>query len=172
MRVADWMMAELKRNWVERVFLVPGGGAMFLNDALAQSGIEWIEMFGEQSCGIAAEAHARVTGKLGVAMVTCGPGATNIITAITGAWIDSIPLLVIAGQVKKADLKLHANVRQRGVQEVDSLSMVRGITKHAARVDGPLHATYALKTAIKEALTPRQGPVWIEVPLDVQGMPA
>ena len=105
-------------------------------------------------------------------MVTCGPGATNIITAITGAWIDSIPLLVIAGQVKKADLKGFANVRQRGVQEVDSLSMVRNITKHAARVDGPLHATYALRTAIKEAMTPRQGPVWIEVPLDVQGMQA
>ena len=151
------------------MFLVPGGGAMYLNDALAQSGIEWIEMFGEQSAGIAAEAHARVTGKLGVAMVTCGPGATNIITAIEGAWIDSVPMLVIAGQVKKADLKRDSGVRQRGVQEVDSLYKVRKITKYSAQIDGPLHAAFCMKTALKEAMTPRQGPVWLEVPLDVQG---
>lgn len=172
MRVSDWMMSELARNGVDCVFLVPGGGAMYLNDALAQSGIEWVETFGEQAAGIAAEAHARVTGKLGVAMVTCGPGATNILTAIEGAWIDSVPLLVIAGQVKTADLKRDSGVRQRGVQEVDSMWKVRNITKYSAQVDGPLHATYCLQTAIKEAMTPRRGPVWVEVPLDVQGAEA
>ena len=171
MRVADFMMQELKRAGVERVFLVAGGGAMYLNDALAKSGIEWVEMFGEQSAGIAAEAHARVTGKLGVAMVTCGPGATNILTAVEGAWIDSIPMLVLAGQVKKADLMRGSKVRQRGVQEVDSLSKVRGITKFAAQIDGPMHASYSLKTALNAAMRPRQGPVWLEVPLDVQGTP-
>ena len=169
MRCADALMAELKRNGVERVYLVPGGGAMYLNDALAQSGIEWIDMFGEQAAGIAAEAEARVTGKLGVAMVTCGPGATNILTAIEGAWIDSQPVLVIAGQVKTADLMRGSGVRQRGVQEVDSLHKVRRITKYSAQAEGPLHATYCLKTAIKEAMTPRRGPVWLEIPLDIQG---
>jgi acetolactate synthase-1/2/3 large subunit len=162
-------MKMLKEAGIERVFLVPGGGAMYLNDALVQSGIEWVEMFGEQSAGVAAEAHARVTAGLGVAMVTCGPGATNIITAIEGAWIDSIPILVIAGQVKKADLKGFSNLRQKGVQEVDSLYKVKRITKYSAQAEGPLHATYCMRTAIKEAMTPRFGPTWLEVPLDVQG---
>ena len=170
MRVADFLMSELKKHGVERVFLVPGGGAMFLNDALQQSGIEWVEMFGEQSCGIAAEAHARVTGKLGVAMVTCGPGATNILTAVEGAWIDSQPILVLAGQVPRKDLKKDSGVRQRGVQEVDSLSKVRNITKYSVQLEGPMHAVYSIGTALKEAMTPRRGPVWIEVPLDIQGM--
>lgn len=172
MRVSDWMMEELKSQGVECVFLVAGGGAMYLNDALVKSGLDWVETFGEQSAGIAAEYHSRTTGKLGVAMVTCGPGATNIVTAVEGAWIDSVPLLVIAGQVKKPDLKGDSGVRQRGVQEVDSLSLMRPITKYAAQAEGPLHATFCLRTAIKEAMTPRRGPVWLEVPLDVQGAPA
>ena len=172
MRVADYIMAQLVERGVDAVFTLPGGGAMHLVDALGlQRGLHAICCQHEQACGIAAEAWSRVTGRLGTALVTAGPGGTNSVTPVAGAWLDSVPLLVISGQAKRADLKRDIGVRQMGVQEVDILSIVRPITKHAARVENPADVRAQLDLAFHHATTGRRGPVWLEVPLDVQGAP-
>jgi acetolactate synthase-1/2/3 large subunit len=173
-RVADWIMQRLAKEGVRHVFLLPGGGAMYLNDALAcEPRITPVPCHHEQACGIAAEAYGR-TGHpdnpgFGVALVTTGPGATNLITPVAGAWIDSIPLLVISGQVKRADRLAGRPLRQGGVQEVEVIPMVRGITKYAATLEEPQQVKVQLETALKKMRSGRPGPVWIEIPLDVQG---
>lgn len=174
MRVADWIMKRLADEGLRHMFLLPGGGAMYLNDALAcEPRITPVPCHHEQACGIAAEAYGR-TGHpnnpgFGVALVTTGPGATNIITPVAGAWIDSIPMLVLSGQVKRADRLAGRPLRQGGVQEVDVIPMVSGITKYATTLDDPLQVRIQLETALQKMRSGRPGPVWIEVPLDVQG---
>lgn len=174
MRVADWIMQRLADEGLQHIFLLPGGGAMYLDDALAcEPRIIPVPCHHEQACGIAAEAYGR-TGHpdnpgFGVALVTTGPGATNVITPVAGAWIDSIPLLVISGQVKRADRLAGRPLRQGGVQEVDVIPMVRGITKYAATLEDPLQVRALLETALRKMRSGRPGPAWIEIPLDVQG---
>lgn len=173
MRVADWIMQRLAEEGIRHVFLLPGGGAMHLNDALAcEKRITPVPCHHEQACGIAAEAYGR-TGHpdnpgFGVALVTTGPGATNIITPVAGAWIDSIPMLVISGQVKRADLLAGRPLRQGGVQEVDIIPMVRGITKYAVTIQDPNEVRRHLETALRKMTEGRPGPVWLDIPLDVQ----
>ena len=173
-RVADWIMQRLADEGLRHVFLLPGGGAMHLNDGLAcEPRLTPVPCHHEQACGIAAEAYGR-TGHpdnpgFGVALVTTGPGATNVITPVAGAWIDSIPLLVISGQVKRGDRLAGRPLRQGGVQEVDVIPMVRGITKYAATLDDPQQVRVHLETALREMRSGRPGPAWIEIPLDVQG---
>jgi acetolactate synthase-1/2/3 large subunit len=125
----------------------------------------------EQACSISAEAYARINGNLGVAMVTTGPGATNAVTGVAGAWIESAPLLVISGQVKRSDMMAGAPLRQKGVQEVDIVSIVGPITKYAVTVKEPEGIRRELEKAVHIARSGRGGPVWIDVPLDVQGAP-
>lgn len=174
MRVADWIMKRLADEGLRHMFLLPGGGAMYLNDALAcEPRITPVPCHHEQACGIAAEAYGR-TGHpdnpgFGVALVTTGPGATNVITPVAGAWIDSIPMLVLSGQVKRADRLAGRPLRQGGVQEVDVIPMVSGITKYATTLDDPQQVRVQLETALQKMRSGRPGPVWIEVPLDVQG---
>lgn len=169
MRVADWLMQAIVNAGVRHVFMVPGGGAMHLNDALAlNKDLMAVHCFGEQSCGIAAEAYGRLTENIGVVMVTSGPGATNVLTPVVGAWIESSPLLVISGQVKRADMKGDMQVRQKGPQEVDVISMVRSVTKYAETVTDPARIEEHFYEAILVATSRRPGPVWLEVPLDVQ----
>ncbi len=174
MRVADLIMKRLADEGLRHMFLLPGGGAMHLNDALAcEKRITPIPCHHEQACGISAEAYGR-TGNpnspgFGVALVTTGPGATNLITPVTGAWIDSVPLLVISGQVKLKDRLNGMPLRQCGVQEVDIIPMVSGITKYAATVEDPKSIYEHLDKALLLMRSGRPGPVWIEVPLDVQG---
>ena len=170
LRVADYLMDRLAEAGARQVFLLPGGGAMHLNDALAcEPRLEAVPCHHEQACGIAAEANGRVGGApFGVAMVTTGPGATNVITPVAGAWIDSLPLFVVSGQVKRADRLAGRPLRQGGVQEVDIVPMVAGITKYAAVVEGPERVRYHLDRALHAMRTGRPGPVWIDVPLDVQ----
>lgn len=169
MRVADYIMSFLAAQGVRQVFLLPGGGAMHLVDALGQNReLEYVPMHHEQACSIAAEACSRVSGNLGVALVTTGPGATNAVTGAVGAWIESVPMLVISGQVKRADLKRDTGVRQMGVQEADIVSMVRPVTKYAVTVEAPERIRFHLEKAVALARHGRQGPVWIDVPLDVQ----
>ena len=171
-RVSDWLMRVVARAGVRHVFLVPGGGAMHLNDALAQCGeLSWVHCFHEQACGIAAEAHGRIAGRLGVAMVTAGPGATNILTPVAGAWIESSPLMIISGQVKRADLLRGAPLRQRGVQEVDAVGIARPVVKYAVTVEDPMSIRYHFERALHLATTGRPGPVWLDIPLDVQAAP-
>ena len=169
MRVADYLFARVRDEGVTSVFLVPGGGAMYLVDALAQNPeIQYVPTHHEQAAAIAAEAYARINGRLGCALVTTGPGATNAITGVTGAWIESVPLLVVSGQVKRADLIGDSGVRQKGPQEVDIVSMVRPITKYAVTVLNPADIRYHFEKAVHLATTGRRGPVWLDIPLDVQ----
>lgn len=169
-RVADYIFSRVAELGVKDVFLLPGGGAMHLVDALGQNPeLNFIPTHHEQAASIAAEAYARVNESLGVALVTTGPGATNALTAVAGAWIESVPLLIISGQVKRADMKADSGVRQMGPQEVDIVSMVKPVTKYAVTVDEPNKIALYMDKAIQEATSGRQGPVWLDVPLDIQG---
>ena len=171
-RLADYVFERVAAEGVRAVFLVPGGGSMYLVDALGQNpDIEFIPTHHEQSAAIAAEAYARVSGGLGCALVTTGPGGTNAITAVAGAWIESIPLLIISGQVKRADLMGNSGVRQMGVQEVDIVSVVKPITKYAVTIHDPAEIRYELEKAVHLATSGRRGPVWLDIPLDVQVAP-
>jgi len=169
MRVADYLMSRLADAGAEHVFLLPGGGAMYLNDALAcEKRLTPVPCHHEQACGIAAEAWGRVRESFGVCMVTTGPGATNVITPVTGAWIESVPMLIISGQVKRSDLLAGRPLRQGGVQEVNIIPMVKSVTKYAVTVDDPMQIRYHLERALYEMKNGRGGPVWLEIPLDVQ----
>jgi acetolactate synthase-1/2/3 large subunit len=168
-KLSDYVVQFLADRGVQHVFLLTGGGAMHLNDSLGGCpGIRYICNLHEQACAIAAEAYAKYDNRLAVAMVTVGPGATNTITGVAGAWLDSTPVLFLAGQVKTADLKANSGLRNRGVQEVDAVELVRSITKYAVTVTDPKTVRYHLEKAVHLAQSGRPGPVWIDIPLDVQ----
>jgi acetolactate synthase I/II/III large subunit len=170
-KLSDYVIQFLADRGVKHVFLLTGGMAMHLNDSLsACPDIEYVCNLHEQACAIGAEAYAKYNNKLGVAMVTGGPGATNTITGMAGAWLDSTPMLFLAGQVKRADLKGDSGLRNRGVQEVDIVEMVSSITKYAVTVTDPNTIRYHLEKAIYLAQSGRPGPTWIDIPLDVQAM--
>lgn len=169
MKLSDYVFQYIASLGIKHVFMFPGGGAMHLVDSLGRNpDLEYICMLHEQACAIAAEAYARVTNNLGVALVTTGPGGTNAITGVTGAWLDSTPCLFISGQVKRADMIGNRNVRQMGSQEVDIVSIVRPITKYAVTILDPNDIRYHLEKAVGIAKSGRPGPVWIDIPLDVQ----
>jgi acetolactate synthase-1/2/3 large subunit len=168
-RVADYIFGFVAAQGVCTVFMVPGGGAMYLVDAAGMApGISVVPNHHEQASAIAAEAYARINGHLGVALVTTGPGATNAITGVAGAWIESVPMLILSGQVKRADLKGNTGVRQRGPQEVDIVSLVKPITKYAVTVMDAADIRFHLEQAVSLATTGRRGPVWLDIPLDIQ----
>jgi acetolactate synthase-1/2/3 large subunit len=173
MRVADYLIQHLASLGVTEIFLLPGGGAMYLNDAVAcEPKISPIACHHEQACGIAAEAYGRTHAVgFGVAIVTTGPGATNILTPVAGAWIESLPLLIISGQVKRTDAINSRQIRQGGVQEVDIISVVKPITKYAVTIESASSARMHLEEAIWQMKNGRPGPVWIDVPLDIQAAP-
>ncbi len=171
-RVADYIARFLVDAGVGHVFLLPGGGAMHLVDAVGQlSRLRVVACLHEQAAGIAAESYARIDQNLGVAIVTTGPGATNAVTAVAGAWIESVPLMIISGQVKRADMLRGAPLRQKGVQEVDIVRLVNGITKYAVTVERPDDIRRVMEQACHVAREGRAGPVWVDIPLDVQGAP-
>ena len=172
-RVADYLLGRLADLGIQDVFFLPGGGAMYLNDALAcESRITAVPCHHEQACGIAAEAYGRThQSGFGVAMVTTGPGATNVLTPVAGAWIESLPLFILSGQVKRADALRGRPLRQSGVQEVDVVSMVKPITKFAVTIDSPENARKCFEEAVWHMREGRPGPVWLDVPLDVQAAP-
>jgi len=172
-RVADYLLNRLADIGVEDIFFLPGGGAMYLNDALAcESRITAVPCHHEQACGIAAEAYGRTHNSgFGVAMVTTGPGATNVLTPVAGAWIESLPLFILSGQVKRPDALRGRPLRQSGVQEVDVVSMVKPVTKYAVTIDSPENARKCFEEAIWHMRNGRPGPVWLDVPLDVQAAP-
>jgi acetolactate synthase-1/2/3 large subunit len=171
-RVADYIAQTLADRGVRHLFLVSGGGAMFLNDAFGkESRLNYICNHHEQASAIAAEGYARVAGTVGVVNVTTGPGGINALNGVFGAWTDSIPMLVVSGQVKRetclASYDLPA-LRQLGDQEVDIVRMVKGITKYAVLVTDPKSIRYHLERAFYLAQSGRPGPCWIDVPVDVQ----
>lgn len=171
--VSDYIVEELSKLGIKDVFMLPGGGAMHLNDSIARSKhVNPIICQHEQACGISAEAYGRIdrphTAKFGVCLVTSGPGSTNAITAVAGAWIDSIPLLVISGQAKVSDLNYTGKIRQKGVQEVDITSMVKNVTKFCVRLTNAEYTHEVFQKCINDMLSGRPGPVWLEIPLDIQ----
>jgi acetolactate synthase-1/2/3 large subunit len=172
-RVADYVMEKIADYGIKDVFYLPGGGAMYLDDALyCEKRLNGVICQHEQACGIAAEANGRTNeAGFGVAVVTTGPGATNILTPVAGAWIESLPMLILSGQVKRSDGLQGRPLRQGGVQEVDIISMVKSITKYVATINDPLDIRYKLEEALWKMKHGRAGPVWIDIPLDVQAAP-
>jgi acetolactate synthase-1/2/3 large subunit len=168
-KLSDYVLQFIAEQGVSHIFMLPGGGAMHLNESLGQrTDIEFVCNLHEQAAAIATEAYAKVTNRLGVAMVTTGPGGTNAVTGIASAWLDSMPCLVISGQVKRDDLKRDSGVRILGVQEIDIVSIVGSITKYAVTVLDPTTIRFHLEKAVHLAHAGRRGPVWIDIPLDVQ----
>lgn len=152
-----------------RIYGVCGAGAMHLNDALVHHpGIQFIPMHHEQSASFAAEADARTTNQIGLVHVTAGPGVTNTVTGVACAWADSIPMLVLAGQVDSKTMMQGAPMRQLGVSEVDAVAIMKPITKYAATIREPRKVRQHLEQAIYLAKNGRPGPVFLEIPLDVQ----
>lgn len=171
-RLADYIFNKVS-EYTDRVFLVTGGGAMHLNDAIGRNkNIKYVCCHHEQAASIAAEAYTRVSGKIGVVNVTTGPGGINALNGVFGAWVDSIPMLVISGQVKREtcvqSYGLTGKLRQLGDQEADVINMVKCITKYSVFVDNPNDIKYHLDKAIHLAMTGRPGPCWLDIPIDVQ----
>jgi len=168
-KLSDYVIDFIASLDVKHVFMVPGGGCMHLVDSLGKSKeLMYICNLNEQASSIAAEGYAEYTNNIGVALVTTGPGATNAITGVAAAWTDSIPLLMISGQAKTSDLINDTGVRQMGLQEIDIISMIKPITKYSISVREANKIKFYLEKAVYEARNGRKGPVWIEIPLDIQ----
>lgn len=170
-RVADVIMDCLVEKGIKDCFAVVGGGAMFLDNALLHCE-KMTKYFNhhEQACAMAAEAYARSSGKMPLVCVTSGPGGTNTLTGVMGAWVDSIPMIVISGQVRYGISvpKTGLNLRTRGVQEFDIVNTVKTMTKYSKLVVNPLEIKNEINKAIHIATSGRRGPVWLDIPQDVQ----
>ena len=170
-KVSDYIMKRLKEKYaVECVFMVSGGGAMHLNDSVGKY-LPYICNHNEQGCSIAAEGYARVNQKLAVANITTGPGGLNCLNGVMGQWTDSVPVLYLSGQVKYTttmDSCKEIPLRQLGDQEVDIISVVKPLTKYAVMVKDAKDIKYHLDRAIHLATSGRFGPVWLDIPLNIQ----
>ena len=171
-RLADYVASALVAHGIHDVFLVTGGGAMHLNDAIGRcDGLRYVACHHEQACSMAAQSYFRVTNRLAAVNVTAGPGGTNAITGVFGGWVDSLGMVVISGQVKWETLVRSTSLplRQLGDQEVDIVKIVAPITKYAVMVTDPSTIRYHLERAIHVARSGRPGPVWLDIPMNVQG---
>ena len=172
MKLSDYVFQFIKKEVADSVFLVSGGGIMHLVDSLEKSGLNSYCCHHEQAVAIAAEGYSRVKNSPGVALVTTGPGGTNAITGMAGAWLDSIPMFVIAGQVKRDNITPRKNgvpvVRAIGFQELNVIDIARPICKYAVSVEDEKEIRYHLEKALYLATHGRPGPVFVEIPLDVQ----
>ncbi len=170
MLLADYVIQFLADKGIKDTFLVSGGGIMYLMDSLARNpAVRYYCNYHEQACTIAAEAYARVTNGVGVCIVTTGPGGANAVSALPAAWVDSVPLMVICGQVKQELIADYSKIRQIGPQEGNVVAMAAPVTKYAKSVRDPQTIRYELEYAYAQAVSGRPGPVLLELPLDVQG---
>ena len=170
MRLADYVIEFLENQGVEHIFTVTGGGAIYLCDALGMAKkMKYVSCHHEQSAAMASEAYARVRQKLGVALVTSGPGGTNAVTGVAGCWLDHVPQLTISGQVYLAQtIGKHPGLRTLGVQEINIVDIVRPITKYAVMIEDATDIKYHLEKAVYLATHGRPGPTWIDIPVDIQ----
>jgi acetolactate synthase-1/2/3 large subunit len=169
MKLSDYVMVRLAQAGVRQVFMVPGGGCMHLVDSLGRNpDLGFVANLHEQGATVAADAYAQCSGELGAALVTTGPGGTNALTGVAASYLDSIPVLILSGQVQRKDFAGPRGVRQMGFQEIDIVAMVRPITKYAAVVEDPAAIRRHLDLALHCARSGRPGPVWLDIPLDVQ----
>lgn len=172
MRVADYIALRLADAGLTHVFMVTGGGAMHLNDGFGrQKRLTTVCFHHEQGCAMAADGYARLGGKPAILNVTTGPGGINALNGVFGAYTDSLPMIVVSGQVRRETIagNFPIGLRQLGDQEVDIVRMVGGITKYAVMVQDAGRIRYELELAIHLATSGRPGPVWIDVPIDIQG---
>ena len=167
-RLSDYVIDFLVKKGISDIFLVSGGGIMYLTDSVGRK-MKYISNYHEQAAATAAESYARFKNDISACLVTTGPGSTNAITGVAGAWVDSVPILVLSGQVKREAIADYSKLRQQGPQEINTLDLVKPITKYAVTVMDPANIKYVLEKAFYEAKNDRQGPVWINIPLDVQG---
>ncbi|MCM1537878.1 MAG: thiamine pyrophosphate-binding protein [bacterium] len=171
MKVAAYVEQFLAKQGVEHLFTVTGGGAMHLNDAFGHSErLRCVYNHHEQACAIAAEGYARLTGNVAAVCVTSGPGGTNALTGVLGGWQDSVPMFIISGQVKRETTTLYTGtpVRQLGDQEFQIVECAKTMTKYAVMITEPKEIRYHLEKAWYLCMHGRKGPVWIDIPLDVQ----
>lgn len=171
MKLSDYIFSQLREWGARQIFLITGGGAMHLNDSIGRSGLSYTCTHHEQAAAMAAESYARISGAPGVLNVTTGPGGINALNGVFGAWTDSIPMLILSGQVKRETCMATyglTDLRQLGDQEIDIIRMVKGITKHSAFVNQPESIAYHLERAWRLAQTGRPGPCWLDIPVDVQ----
>jgi acetolactate synthase-1/2/3 large subunit len=170
MKLSDYVMDFLHREGTSHVFTVSGGGIMHLLDSLGRHPhLRYVCNYHEQASAIAAEGYSRVRGTLGACLVTTGPGSTNALSGVAGAWVDSIPFIVISGQVRRDLMADYDKVRQLGPQEINIDDMARPVTKYFCTVMEPQLIRQELEKAVAIARAGRPGPVWINIPLDVQG---
>ena len=168
-KLSDYVIEKIADAGVKHVFMLAGGAAMHLNDSLGRSKrLEYICNLHEQACTIAAEAYGQYTNNLGVCLVTSGPGSTNTLTGVAAGWMDSTPMLIVSGQVKRADLCHGKGIRQMGFQEINIVPIVETITKYAVTVTDRETIRYHMAKAIWLAQNGRPGPAWIDIPLDIQ----
>jgi acetolactate synthase I/II/III large subunit len=168
-RLADYVIRFLEERGIGHAFLVAGGASAYLCDALAKArSMGYVACHHEGAAAMAAEAYARVRTGLGLAVVTSGPGGTNAITGVAGAWHDHVPMVVLSGQVFTGQMVRGTALRQKGIQEVDIVRMVGGVTKHSAVIREPASIRFHLEKAVHLARSGRPGPVWLDIPADVQ----
>jgi acetolactate synthase I/II/III large subunit len=172
MRVSDYVINFIKETYkVDTIFTVSGGGCIFLIDSLSKiKDLKYVCNHHEQACAIAAEGYARKTNNIGVCLVTSGPGGTNTLTGVLGGWLDSTPMLVISGQVNREMTTNFTQqpLRQLGDQEFNIIPTVKHFTKYAVQVNDTNKIKYHLERALYEAKSGRPGPVWLDIPLDIQ----
>lgn len=167
--VSEYIFSRLAEDGITDCFMVSGGGIMYLCEALGKNpDITYYCNYNEQACATAAEGYARVRNSTGCCLVTTGPGSTNAITGVASAWMDSIPMIVISGQVRTQIMADYKCQRQVGPQEVNIIPMVEPVTKYAVTVMEPEAICYELDKALHLAKTGRPGPVWLNIPLDIQ----
>lgn len=171
-KVSNYIAQKLVEAGINQAFTVTGGGAMHLNDALGhQPGLRCLYEHHEQACAMAAEAYARIHNKIGLLCVTTGPGGTNAITGVVGGWLDSIPMLILSGQVRYDTTARWSGVgiRAMGDQEFDITKAIDCMTKYSEMVIDPLRIRFCLEKALYLACSGRPGPAWLDIPLNVQG---
>ncbi|MDE7435606.1 MAG: thiamine pyrophosphate-binding protein [Lachnospiraceae bacterium] len=168
MKLSDYVFLYFKEMGVQHVFTLTGGGIMHLIDSLGRSGMEYVCCHHEQAAAIAAQAYSMYDEGLNICLVTTGPGGTNALTGVAAAYVDSTPVIYLSGQVKRSDFASLRGVRQFGAQENDIIAMAAPVTKYAVTVMNPEDIAYELEKSVYLATQGRKGPVWIDIPLDVQ----
>ncbi len=167
-KLSDYMIKYFEKIGITTVFTLTGGGIMHLVESVGSSSLEYVCCHHEQACSIAAQAYGMYDEKLNVCLITTGPGGTNALTGAAAAYVDSTPMIFISGQVKREDFASLRGVRQFGAQENDIISMAKPVTKYAETVMEPQDILYHMEKAVYLATHGRKGPVWLDIPLDVQ----
>ena len=172
MRVSDYIADFIYELGVEDVFMLTGAGIMHLTDGVVcHEKLRAVCVHHEQSAAMAVDGYARANENIGVAYFTTGPGVTNALTGVVGAWQDSVPCLFISGQVKRKETSFNSGIRQLrqfGVQELNVLPIVESVCKYSTMLNDPQDIRYELEKAVYIAKSGRPGPVWIDIPMDVQ----